>query len=90
MISKLHFIFFVISVCISNTSSAFTKQVGKGYCSIRHPVEAITSNRTACESQHIIQQQSSGADGNNTIWINTTQHDYLDRSIDQPWGKERP
>ena len=77
-------------MCISSSAISFTKEIGKGYCLIRHPVEALTSNRTACESQHVIQQQSSGSDDKNTIWINTTHHDYLDRSIDKPWEKERP
>ncbi|WP_271271481.1 hypothetical protein [Aliamphritea hakodatensis] len=70
---------------------AFTKTIGKGFCTLRHPVEALTSSRmTTCESQHIIQQQSGGGSNGNTIWINTLEHDYLDRSVDKPWAKERP
>ncbi|WP_175857583.1 hypothetical protein [Burkholderia anthina] len=29
-------------------------------------------------------------DEGNTIWINTTLHDYLDRSKDRPWETQRP
>lgn len=88
-VNKLHLLF-ILAFLLPSTASAFTKDIGKGYCSIRHPVEAISSSRTACESQHIIQQQSKGSDSKNTIWINTTLHDYLDRSKDKPWDKERP
>lgn len=79
-----------LMLIISGPANAFNKLIGKGYCSIRHPVEAITSNRVTCESQHIVQQQSGGSDGRNTIWINTIEHDYLDRSADRPWETERP
>lgn len=80
----------VALLLVSPLSHAFTKEIGKGYCTIRHPVEAMTSSRTTCESQHIVQQQSGGRDGGNTIWINTLEHDYLDRSVDKPWESERP
>ncbi|GAA0695227.1 hypothetical protein GCM10009104_23620 [Marinobacterium maritimum] len=50
----------------------------------------FSSTRVTCESQHIVQQQSGGRDGLNTIWINTVEHDYLDRSTDKPWETERP
>ena len=67
------------------------KTIGKGYCTLRHPIEALSHVRkTTCESQHIIQQQSGGEDKNNTIWINGVEHTYLDRSFDKPWEKERP
>lgn len=69
---------------------AFNKNFGKGYCTLRHPVEAISTDRAACESQHIIQQQSGGTNQENTIWINTTLHSYLDRSSCKPWEKQRP
>jgi hypothetical protein len=45
---------------------------------------------TACESQHVIQTNSGGSDKDNTIWINTVEHKYLDSSGDKPWQKERP
>ncbi|EPL5956092.1 hypothetical protein OZ408_002465 [Pseudomonas aeruginosa] len=73
-----------------STALAFTKSVGKGYCLIRHPVEALTSDRSACESQHVIQQQRDGEHQRNTIWISTTHHTYLDRSSCKPWEYERP
>lgn len=73
------------------TTQAFTTEIGKGYCTLTHPVSFTTTNRkTTCESQHIVQQQSGGADTRNTIWISTLEHDYLDRSKDKPWAKERP
>lgn len=81
----------ILAVLYSSTASAFTKDIAKGYCSIRHPVEALTTTRsTTCESQHVIQQQDGGSNTANTIWINTTLHDYLDRSSDRPWETERP
>lgn len=80
----------VLMLVMSGPANAFNKVFGKGYCSLRHPVEALTSNRVTCESQHIVQQQSGGSDGGNTIWINTVEHDYLDRSADRPWETERP
>lgn len=43
---------------------------GRSYCSVRHPVEALTSSRTACERQHVLQRQGGGGDKANTIWIN--------------------
>ncbi|RUR32749.1 hypothetical protein ELY33_05050 [Vreelandella andesensis] len=87
---------FTLSLClllavISSPAEAMTKMIGKGYCSIRHPVESLTTTRTvSCESQHVIQRQSGGSDIKNTIWISATEHHYLDRSIDKPWDKERP
>jgi hypothetical protein len=89
-IMKSMCLFFILAVFLPSTSNALTKYFGKGYCSIRHPVAAFTSNRTTCESQHIIQTQSGGSNNNNTIWISTTLHDYLDRSTDKPWESERP
>lgn len=90
MIMKIRFLIMVFLILISNSASAFTKEIGKGYCTIRHPLEAMTSSRVTCESQHVIQQQADGGNKANTIWINTTEHDYLDRSSDAPWEKERP
>ncbi len=60
---------------------------GRAYCSIRHPVEALTTNRqSTCERQHILQRQSGGGDRVNTIWINTVEHDYVDRiGSNPPW-----
>ena len=64
--------------------------VGRSYCVARHPLEAITSDRkTTCESQHIQQRQSGGGNVHNTVWINTLEHDYLDRSADKPWQNAR-
>ncbi|WP_321784703.1 hypothetical protein [Paraburkholderia sp. J94] len=74
----------------TNQAQALPSVIGEGYCALRHPIEAVTSNRSACESQHVVQRQSSGVDEENTIWINTTLHDYLDRSKDRPWEKQRP
>jgi len=89
--NHLKLILFLLLGSLSLSSLAFTKSIGKGYCTIRHPVEAVTSRRSAtCESQHVIQQQSGGGDKENTIWISTSEHDYLDRSSDRPWMKERP
>ena len=59
---------------------------GRAYCAVRHPVEAFTTNRTACERQHILQRQGGGGHSVNTIWINTVEHDYADRSgANPPW-----
>ena len=64
---------------------------GKAYCSLRHPVEALTTTRTACEQQHVLQNQGpyndKDKDNNkkNAIWINTVEHDYADRSSNRPW-----
>ena len=86
-----YFMFFVFCVLSSSASANIIPKVfGKGYCALRHPIESLSSDRVSCESQHIVQQQSGGGDENNTIWINTTLHDYLDRSQDKPWEKERP
>jgi hypothetical protein len=74
----------------SQGAFAFSETIGKGYCQLRHPVESLTSKRVSCESQHIVQQQSGGDDVANTIWINTTLHDYHDRSTCKPWEEERP
>ena len=63
------------------------KRMGKAYCELRHPVETSTTNRTGCEQQHILQRQEGGGHDNNIIWINTTEHDYLDRSRDRPWER---
>lgn len=60
---------------------------GPVYCAVRHPIEALTTNRTVCERQHVIQQQHGGSNELNVVWINTTEHDYLDRSKDRPWQK---
>lgn len=80
----------LFSLLLSSQANAFNKSIGKGYCALRHPTESLTSDRVSCESQHIVQQQHGGLDDKNTIWINTTHHDYLDRSVDKPWEKERP
>ena len=61
--------------------------VGQAYCSVRHPVEAVTSERATCERQHVIQEQHGGGHESNVVWINTTAHDYSDRSQDRPWQK---
>ncbi|MCW3797407.1 hypothetical protein OMW55_06260 [Sphingomonas sp. BN140010] len=71
-------------------AEALPKSVGKGYCTLRHPVEALTSTRATCESQHVIQRRSGGTDDSNTIWLNTTLHSGLDRSTCKPWSEERP
>lgn len=87
---------FALSLCLlfaalSSPAHAFTDSIGKGYCYIRHPVEAYTTtDSSACERQHVIQQQSGGGHKRNTIWISRTEHHYLDRSRDKPWVKERP
>ena len=57
---------------------------GNAYCSIRHPVELLTSSRHACERQHILQQQFGGGHEVNTIHINTGEHDYADRAGGNP------
>jgi hypothetical protein len=94
-VNKLHLLF-ILAFLLPSTASAFTKEIGKGYCSIRHPIEAISSSRTACESQHVIQRNKGGGNDLNTIWINTTLHDYLDRykgkdgNQGKPWETERP
>lgn len=83
--------FSLLAALLSSPANAMTKEIGKGYCSLRHPVESLTTNRkTACESQHVIQRQSGGGNIENTIWISATEHDYLDRSSDSPWATERP
>jgi hypothetical protein len=71
-------------------ANAFNKTIGKGYCTLRHPIEALTSDSVTCESQHVVQQQAGGGDEANTIWINKTLHTYLDRSSCKPWESERP
>ncbi len=87
---------FALSLCllmasISLPAQAFTDSIGKGYCYVRHPVEAFTTTGSAaCERQHVIQQQSGGGHMRNTIWISRTEHHYLDRSVDKPWATERP
>lgn len=83
---------FILIISFFNTTQtwAFNKEIGKGYCAIRHPVETFLSNRASCESQHVIQQQFGGSNNLNTIWINTTLHTYLDRSSCKPWELERP
>lgn len=78
----------VVAGCglVSSGASAFSGAWGAYYCELRHPVESLTTVRLAsCEEQHIIQQQSGGGDEKNVIWINTTLHDYLDRSRERPW-----
>lgn len=89
-IKHIHFFFLAFLSITFNEAFAFNKFIGYGYCAIRHPVESITSDRPACESQHVVQQQSGGTDQLNTIWINTTLHTYLDRSVCKPWENERP
>jgi hypothetical protein len=84
------FIIALLNLIIIQDSLAFNKDIGKGYCALRHPMETLSSDRTSCESQHVIQQQSGGSDNANTIWINTTLHSYLDRSTCKPWYIERP
>lgn len=84
------YFFAIVFLSAANQAHALPSVVGNGYCALRHPVESITSSRAACESQHVIQRQSDGGDGKNTIWINTTLHDYLDRSKDKPWESQRP
>ncbi len=82
---------FIILLLIPSNAYAINKSIGKGYCTIRHPVEFLTGNRnTTCESQHIIQREKGGSNYLNTIWINTHLHDYLDRSSQRPWKKKRP
>ena len=64
------------------------KELGDLYCQVRHPVEAMTSSLSStCEQQHVIQRQEGGGNYDNIIWINTTEHDYADRSKDKPWAK---
>lgn len=67
------------------------KTIGNGFCSVRHPIEAMAPVRkTGCESQHVIQKRSGGTDEKNTIWINGVEHVYADLSVDRPWEKKRP
>ena len=74
-----------------NSVFALPKWIGKSYCTIRHPIEMLSTSRaTTCESQHVIQQQANGSNVENTIWINTKEHDYLDRSSHRPWETGRP
>ncbi|WP_374431090.1 hypothetical protein [Ideonella dechloratans] len=90
MVRRLFWFFIVIGFFSAGDAGAFSGQVGKVYCTIRHPQEAIASDGVACESQHVIQQQSGGQDDLNTIWISRNQHSYLDRSRCKPWENERP
>lgn len=83
-------LFLLLILMASKNIFAFNKYIGYGYCATRHPIESVLSKRASCESQHVIQQQSGGDDNTNTIWINTTQHTYLDRSVCKPWENERP
>lgn len=62
--------------------------IGGLYCVVRHPVEAISSDRTTtCEEQHVIQRREGGRNDGNIILINALEHDYADRSKDKPWSK---
>lgn len=91
MKSLFRMIRFIILLLIPSNAYAINKNIGKGYCTLRHPVEFLTGNRnTTCESQHIIQREKGGSHYLNTIWINTHLHDYLDRSSARPWKKQRP
>lgn len=75
----------------SSTASAFSGDWGEYYCKLRHPMEALTTTRpSSCEEQHVIQQSAQGDHDENVIWINTTLHDYLDRSGERPWERARP
>lgn len=66
---------------------------GEAYCAIRHPVEMLTAkftdkinpNEKTCQQQHVIPKKVGGGDEKNIIWINIKEHDYTDRSSDQPW-----
>lgn len=89
-IKIIRFLFLLLFIGGSENIFAFNKAIGYGYCVTRHPVESAFSERSSCESQHVIQQQSGGNDDTNTIWINTTQHTYLDRSVCKPWENDRP
>ena len=60
--------------------------VGEGFCELKHPIENwTTSYRKTCEKQHVLQRQRGGGDDLNIVYINTVEHDYLDRSKDKPW-----
>ena len=83
-------IFSLILLVLNNFAGTLPYDIGEGYCDLRHPQEAITSSRHTCEKQHIIQQQSKGGNIENIIFINTNEHDYLDRSALKPWENNRP
>ena len=75
----------VAFVVVALLLADFLEVSGRTYCAVRHPVEALTTSRTACEQQHVIQQQHGGGHVANVIWINTSEHDYSDRSRNAPW-----
>ena len=87
----LAMLFSLLLVWMNNCAGTAPYHVSETWCKIRHPVEALTSSpRSTCEEQHIIQKNAGGGDTENIILINTTEHDYLDRSGSKPWEKNRP
>lgn len=87
---SMGFVFGIILLALNNFTHSLSYQLGELYCTIRHPEEAITSSRHTCERQHLIQRQSKGSDTENVIFVNTYEHDYLDRSRWKPWERNRP
>lgn len=82
---------FVLAIALAIVDFlGWERAIGGLYCQVRHPVEAISSDRPTCEQQHIIQRQEDGGHDGNIIMINALEHDYADRSSrskDRPWEK---
>lgn len=80
-----------VLLAASSAHAAVLHSIGEAYCLARHPLEwgFGHQNRKSCEQQHVIQRQMGGGDEFNVIWINTREHDYVDRSKSARWDDAR-
>lgn len=87
----LCFLFLLISFVDNVSAGTLPHSVGKAYCVITHPAEAIKNlRRSTCEQQHVIQRQSQGSDIANLVWWAGSHHVRTDIYGSSPWENNRP
>lgn len=73
----LQAIFLIVLICFTDVAYAgLFKSIGKGYCTITHPVEMFFPVRhdNTCEDQHLIQQQHEGSNEGNISIVPASSH----------------
>ena len=73
----LRTIVLIVLICITTAANAgLFKSIGKGYCTITHPVEMFFPVRhdNTCEDQHLIQQQHEGSNEGNISIVPASSH----------------
>lgn len=89
----MRYLFLIVSMIFVFGAKAdpLVYSIGKTYCHLTHPVESIAPiRRSACEEQHVIQQQDGGGDYQNVVWWSGSAHTRTDVWNDKPWQESRP